>query len=121
MEGLMMKIARLNPFCWSRIGFSVISICVAFSTTSCASTREQNDQIDHALLMCKELRGPDASKADGEAMFWMLSERVKASRKLWNRRGIGAIDARLAATTDEGDRTCLTQIRQEAVERRVID
>lgn len=117
----MMEIARLNPFCGSRMGCSMILICVTLLATSCASTKKQDEQIDHALLMCKELRGPDASKADGEATFWMLSERVKASRKLWNRRGIGAIDARLAATTDEGDRTCLTQIRKEAVEHRVID
>jgi hypothetical protein len=117
----MMEIATLNSFCGSRMGCSMILICVALSAASCATTEKQAEQIDHALLMCKELSGSDAGKADGEATFWMQSERVKASRKLWNRRGASAIDARLAATTNEDDRNCLTRIRQEAIERRVID
>ncbi|MFT3897860.1 MAG: hypothetical protein QM719_09220 [Thermomonas sp.] len=116
-----MGIATFNPFCGSRMSRLMALVCVALSTASCATTEKQAEQIDHALLMCKELRGPDADKADGEATFWMQSERVKASRKLWNRRGISAIDARLVATTDEGDRGCLTQIRQEAIERRVVE
>lgn len=93
---------------------------VVLSATSCASTQQQGDQIDHALSLCKELVGADANKGEGEAWFWLQSERAKASRSLWNPRGVRAIDARLAAATNEVERSCLKQLRQEAVTHELV-
>jgi len=97
-------------------------VVVAFVLTlaACASTGWQDRQVDQALSLCRQLAGPDAVKAGGEAWFWLQSERVEASRKLWNLRGTRAIDRRLAATMDEVTRNCLKQLQQEAATRQIV-
>ncbi|WP_148040878.1 hypothetical protein [Montanilutibacter psychrotolerans] len=87
---------------------------------SCASARNHDRQIDHALHLCKEFLGPDAGKAEGEAWLWFQSERVKASRRLGSPSGVRAIDARIAAATNEVDLSCLNQMRQKADTRQVM-
>jgi hypothetical protein len=102
-----------------RISFLLFAMSMVLSATSCASTG-QNRHIDQTLSICKQLIGPDAGKAEGELWFWLQSERAKASRKLWSMRGVKAIDARLAATTDELDRACLVRLRKEAETHQLV-
>ena len=102
-----------------QLRFWVLVTGAVLATASCASTRQQGDQIDRALFFCRQILGPDANKVEGEAWFWFQSERVGASRMLWNSRGIRSLDARLATATSEIDRNCLKQLRQEAIARQV--
>lgn len=97
-----------------------VVIVAVLMLAACASTGRQDRQVDQALSLCRQLAGPDGGKAGGEAWFWLQSERVEASRKLWNLRGTRAIDTRLAATMDEVTRNCLKQLRQEAAARQIV-
>jgi hypothetical protein len=89
-------------------------------TAACA-TRGRAHDVDHALYLCRTLAGPDANKGEGEVWFGLQSERAKTSRKLWNLRGIAAIDARLSATTNDADRACLMRLKKEAQNRQIAN
>ena len=95
----------------------IVVIAVLLLDTSCATASQKSRQVSQAVHLCKELLGPDADRAEGEVRFWMQAERAEASRKLWNERGVRAIDERLAAEPNEIDRGCLGQLRKEAINR----
>ena len=90
-----------------------------FFATSCASS-SHSQAIDHALYICAQLDGPDAEKADGEIWYGLQSERVETSQRLWSRRGLKAIDQRLAGAANDSQRQCLDKLRLEAATRKVV-
>ena len=89
------------------------------STSSCAAVG-QGRYIDRTLYFCRLLAGPDADKGEGEIWFGLQSERAEASRNLWSKRGVKAIDERLATTKNQGDRECLDRLRKEAESHQLI-
>jgi hypothetical protein len=86
---------------------------------ACASTR-YDTLVQHAVDMCRQLGGPDALKGQGDASFSFRSERADASRKLWNRRGLEAIETRQAAPGSPVEFACLAQLHQEASTRELV-
>ncbi len=94
-------------------------LIAALLITGCTSVR-YDTLVGHAMAMCKDLSGSDADKGRGEAWFWFQSERAKASRKLWNDRGLAAIEAKQASSTDVGDLACLDQLHKEASSHELV-
>jgi hypothetical protein len=97
----------------------LILAVVLAAVSGCASAR-YDALVGHAVEMCKELRGPDAAKGEEEARFWFQSERNEASRKLWNRRGLAAVQTRQASSDNPTDVACLAQLHQEASTRQLV-
>ena len=100
--------------------FAIVPILfTCIGSSSCATTGSVRDQaIDHVLEMCRLLSEPGIeAKGDGEVRFWYESERVNASRELWNPGGITAIEARLARTAEGNDKQCLRHALREARKR----
>lgn len=72
--------------------------------------------IDVMLAMCARLsvEGVESIPSDDEAWFWYQAERVNASRPMWNRGGIRALENRIALTPKGRDRVCLERALREA-------
>lgn len=104
----------------SRIGKFIICFLFFLPLISCVSSGNKR-VLDHALYVCKSLNGPDADKGDGEARYWFETERAKTSRKLWNKRGVAAIDERIIVASSEADKACLLRLRKEAVNRELVE
>jgi hypothetical protein len=98
---------------------AVIAFGLALSLTVSCATRGKAQDIDHVLYLCDQLAGPDVGKGEGEVWFGLQSERAKASQKLWSRRGVVAIDERLAVVTSDADRACLMRLKKEAEKRHI--
>jgi hypothetical protein len=96
-----------------------VLLALILGTSSCATAGNVREQaIDHVLEMCNLLAEPGIeTKGEGEVRFWYESERVNASRQLWNSEGIKAIEARLARTTAGNDEKCLQRALREARNR----
>ena len=102
-----------------RLGFLMI-FYLTLTSVACASMDKTNRQIDQALDGCLRLDRPEVTKASDELWFWLQSERVESSRKLWSRRGISAIERRLLSVSDEQERVCLDRLLIEATTRQVV-
>jgi hypothetical protein len=92
---------------------------VILCASSCAATGGVREQaIDHLLEMCNLLSEPGVeTKGEGEVRFWYQTERLNASRQLWNPEGIRALEVRLAHTKGGNDEACLQQALREARNR----
>jgi hypothetical protein len=108
---------------------AALAICLpafvlAAGITGCvhADIRETR-AIERTLQACRLLspEGPEGTLAarEEEAWFWFQRERAQASRLLWNRGGIAALEARIARTPDGPDRDCLARTLREARTKRI--
>ena len=79
--------------------------------------------IERTLQACRLLSpdGPEGHLAarEEEAWFWFQHERAQASRLLWNRSGIDALEARIARMPEGPDRDCLARALREARAKRI--
>ena len=70
------------------------------------------------LQMCRLLSpdGPegDLAQREDEAWFWFHRERADASRLLWSRSGVRALEDRIARMQAGHDRLCLQRALREA-------
>jgi hypothetical protein len=84
----------------------------------CAHEMRGSSAIDRTLAMCALLSvdGVESvsSSSDDEAWYWFQVERVNASRQMWNRGGIRALETRIASTPEGRDRVCLERALREA-------
>lgn len=98
-------------------------VCIGLLAACAHGDGWQVSAIDRTLFMCRLLSpdGPegDLAQRDDDAWFWWQAERAAASRRLWNRRGIDALEGRIAMTTAAPDRICLQRALREAKARRI--
>lgn len=99
-------------------------LALAAGITGCAySDIRETRAIERTLHACRLLSpdGPEGTLAarEEEAWFWFQRERAQASRLLWNRGGIAALEARIACTPEGPDRDCLARTLREARTKRI--
>lgn len=97
---------------------------LAAGITGCAhADMREVRAIERTLQACRLLSpgGPEGNLAarEEEAWFWFQHERAQASRSLWNRGGIAALEARIANTPEGPDRDCLARALREARTKRI--
>ena len=102
----------------------LLPFALAAAITGCTHSDIRGaSAIERTLQACRLLSpdGPEGNLAarEEEAWFWFQSERAHASRLLWNRGGIAALEARIANTPEGPDRDCLARALREARAKRI--
>jgi len=95
----------------------MVALSIPIIAAGCAHDQSsRGSAIDRTLLMCAYLSadGVESVVHDEEFWFWYQVERVNASRQMWNRGGIRALENRIAVTPEGRDRICLERALREA-------
>lgn len=99
-----------------RCARATVVLSTSIIAAGCTHGMRGSSAIDTTLEMCALLSvdGVESVSSDDEAWFWFQVERVNASRRMWNRGDMRALETRIAATPEGRDRVCLERALREA-------